>query len=154
MTKNKKIILKNFLEDVWEKGDLSTVDQYIAPAYQVFHDPHDLWEKNTLDIAGFKKRLVQSRHAFPDQKFQIIHMIEEEDKVAVVWRWTGRHKEDIPNFPATDRCLETSGITIYFFRDEKLTGHWQNTDRLGIFQQLQKNAQEFSKLMPQEVASE
>ena len=27
-------------------------------------------------------------------------------------------------------------ITVYYFDGERLTGHWQITDRLGVYQQL------------------
>ena len=33
-----------------------------------------------------------------------------------------------------------SGATVYYFDDEKIVGHWQITDRLGVFQQLRSIA--------------
>jgi hypothetical protein len=29
-----------------------------------------------------------------------------------------------------------SGATVYYFEGERLSGHWQIVDRLGVFQQL------------------
>ena len=34
-----------------------------------------------------------------------------------------------------------SGATVYYFDDsERISGHWQIADRLGVFQQLRRNA--------------
>jgi predicted ester cyclase len=32
-----------------------------------------------------------------------------------------------------------SGITLYYYDDKRICGHWQVVDRLAIFQQLQAN---------------
>jgi predicted ester cyclase len=50
------------------------------------------------------------------------------------------HLGDYPGFPATGRRITMSGATVYFFGEsDKLTGHWQITDRLGVYQQLQRS---------------
>ena len=57
----------------------------------------------------------------------------------MTWLWTGTHLGDLPGFPATGRTIHMSGATVYGFDSEDcLTGHWQITDRLGVFQQLQR----------------
>jgi len=35
--------------------------------------------------------------------------------------------------------VKTSGLTFYSFEDGKLSGHRQQTDRLGVFQQLARS---------------
>jgi predicted ester cyclase len=60
----------------------------------------------------------------------------------MTWLWNGTHRVDLPGFPATGQTIRMSGVTVYMFdSEERLTGHWQVTDRLGVFQQLQRNAQ-------------
>jgi hypothetical protein len=35
-----------------------------------------------------------------------------------------------------------TGATVYSFdRDDRITGHWQVIDRLGVYQQLRRNAE-------------
>ncbi|WP_254621059.1 ester cyclase [Sphingomonas sp. CL5.1] len=137
---SRKTRLKRFIELVWNEGKLDAADGYLAGAYTVVHDPGDPWEGMTLDPAGFKDRVRLSRAAFPDQQFDVQEMLADGGGVAMTWLWAGTHVGDLPGFPATGKPIHMSGATIYFFDDaDRLTGHWQITDRLGVYQQLQRN---------------
>ena len=37
------------------------------------------------------------------------------------------------------RKLYMSGATAYYFQNNRITGHWQIVDRLGVYRQLQNN---------------
>jgi len=132
--------LAAFICHVWDEGDADASDDYVAEAYTVHHDPGDPWEGRTLDRAGFKDRVRKSRAAFPDQKFDIQGLFADGQSVVMTWLWCGTHRGDLPGFPATDEMIRMSGATVYTFnKSELLTGHWQISDRLGVFQQLQRN---------------
>ena len=132
--------LARFIREIWDEGNAEAADDYLAAAYTIHHDPGDPWEGRTLDRAGFKARVRQSRAAFPDQRFDIQALIAEGGDVVMTWLWTGTHRGDLPGFPATGKPIRMSGATLYRFDDEdRLTGHWQITDRLGVYLQLQRN---------------
>ncbi len=133
-----KKILTRFLQEVWTEGNLDAADKYIAPRYTIRHDPGDPWEKKELDLAGFKERVRLSRAPFPDQCFEIQGLFADGDAVVVTWLWTGTHLGDIPGFPATGKPISMSGASVYYFDGDLLTGHWQITDRLGVYQQLRQ----------------
>ncbi|HVV31836.1 MAG TPA: ester cyclase [Vitreimonas sp.] len=132
-------ILERFLDEVWNQGDADAVDRYLAPRYAIKHDPGDLWHGRTLSIAEFKERLAVSRAPFPQERFDAVEMVEQGDVIAVSWTWRGVHSGDIPGFPATGREIEMSGITLYYFEGDRISGHWQIVDRLGVAMQLQAN---------------
>lgn len=134
-----KDILKRFITEVWSNGDIDACERYIAAKYTIHHDPGDPWDKRELDLAGYRERVTLSRAPFPDQFFTIQELVGEGQKVVVSWLWSATHKGDIPGFPATGRRIEMSGITVYFFEQGRLTGHWQVTDRLGVFMQLRQS---------------
>lgn len=137
---SRKRRLAEFIRQVWDNGNLDAVDADLADAYTIHHDPGDPWNGQTLDRAGFKDRVVKSRAAFPDQRFDIQALIAEGDSVVMTWLWSGTHGGDLPGFSATGRVIRMSGATVYGFdQDQRLTGHWQITDRLGVYQQLQQN---------------
>ncbi|HTV07022.1 MAG TPA: ester cyclase [Acidobacteriaceae bacterium] len=93
-----------------------------------------------LDPAGFKHRSRRSRAAFPDQRFDIQGLYADGDAIGITWFWQATHRGDIPGYSATGKIIRMSGATAYFFDSEdRLTGHWQITDRLGVFQQLERN---------------
>ena len=78
------------------------------------------------------------RAAFPDQTFDIQELFADGDAVVMTWLWSATHAGEIPGFPATGRRITMSGATVYYFAGSRLTGHWQITDRLGVYQQLQR----------------
>ena len=85
-------------------------------------------------------RFLNSTQSSPCLEPQILLLVQEligeGDEVAVAWLWTGTHDGDMPGFPATGNVVSMSGLTIYYFEGDRVSGHWQVTDRLGVFQQL------------------
>jgi steroid delta-isomerase-like uncharacterized protein len=127
-----------FIERVWNKGDAGAIAEFLAPAYSIRHDPGDPWEGRTLDIEGFANRLALSRAPFPDQRFEILGMFEDEGSIAMTWNWSATHLGEMAGFAPTGRTITMSGATVYTFdNDNRLTGHWQVADRLSVFRQLQ-----------------
>ncbi len=132
--------LAEFIRQVWDKGHAEAADGYIAGTYTIHHDPGDPWDGKVLDLVGFKDRVRRSRAPFPDQRFDIQGLFADGDDIAMSWFWAATHSGDIPGFPASGKTIRMSGATIYAFDGEdRLTGHWQITDRLGVYQQLRNN---------------
>jgi steroid delta-isomerase-like uncharacterized protein len=140
MVSNAKEILTQFIEEVWSLGRIEASDKYIASRYTLYHDPGDPWDKKELDLEGYKERVRVLRAPFPDQRFEIKGLFADGDAVVVTWFWTATHKGDIPGFPASGKLIKMSGATVYYFDGAKLTGHWQITDRFGVYQQLRQAA--------------
>ena len=135
-----KQLLTEFIHEVWSQGNIDCSDKYLAPRYTIHHDPGDPWDKQELDLEGFKDRVRRSRAPFPDQRFEIQELFADGNAVVVTWLWTATHQGDLPGFPATGRPIKMSGATVYYFEADRITGHWQITDRLGVFQQLRQAA--------------
>jgi steroid delta-isomerase-like uncharacterized protein len=138
MSSNAKEILGQFTREVWSEGNIEASDKYIASKYTIHHDPGDPWEGQELDLAGYKERVKALRAAFPDQFFDIQGFFADGDAVVMTWFWSATHKGDIPGFPASGKQIKMSGATVYYFDGSRLTGHWQITDRLSVYQQLQR----------------
>jgi predicted ester cyclase len=90
--------LAAFIHAVWDEGLVDAADDYIAQAYVIHHDPGDPWHGQTLDRAGFKRRVRQSRAAFPDQRFATQGLFADGDSVAMTWLWRGTHVADLAGF--------------------------------------------------------
>ena len=131
-----KAHVADFFDVVWNRRDVSRLEDYIAPLYAIRSDPGDPWDGRTLTRAEFAERLTISCAPFPDQQFEIVEMVAEEHRVAVDWRWRGTHLADLPGFPASGRIVTISGITIYDFEAGLLRGHRQQADRLSVLRQL------------------
>lgn len=138
-----KRLLETFIHEVWNEGEAAAAERYVAPLYTIHHDPGDPWEGQVLDLAGYVSRVRQSRAPFPDQKFAVQRLCADDGAVNMTWLWSATHLGDIPGFAATGKIIRMSGSTTYFFSPaRKLTGHWQITDRLGVWRQMQANAAE------------
>jgi steroid delta-isomerase-like uncharacterized protein len=131
-------LLTQFLEDVWNAGHVDASEKYLAPKYTIHHDPGDPWDRQELDIPGFKERVRLSRAPFPDQRFTVQDVLADADRVFITWLWGATHRGDIPGFPATGKHITMSGATVYYFENGRLSGHWQIADRLGVFMQLRQ----------------
>jgi steroid delta-isomerase-like uncharacterized protein len=139
MNRNKrKEILAGFFQEVWNDGNIEAADKYLASKYTIHHDPGDPWDKKELDLQGFKDRVRRSRAPFPAQRFFIQELFADGNAVVATWLWKGRHAGDISDFPASGREITMSGITVYYFEGDRIAGHWQVVDRLGVFQQLRQ----------------
>lgn len=132
--------LRRFFDVVWNRGEYDKISEFLAPSYEIRHDPGDPWDGKTLTPDGFRERISVSRAPFPDQRFKVVDMLDGGDRVAVFWTWSGTHKGDLPGFPASGKSIAMSGATIYYFDGGRLCGHWQVADRLGVMQQLSANA--------------
>ncbi len=133
--RNKAAVVR-LIEEVWSEGNLHVADEVLALEYVIHHDPGDPWESKTLSPELFKERVVHARTIFPDLRFRILELIAEGDKVAVSWIFQGTQTGQLPGIPASGRQVDVSGLTIYDFDGDKIAGHWQEIDRVGLMQQL------------------
>jgi len=137
----RKKLLALFLEEVWSQGRIEACDDFIGETYTVRHDPGDPWDGQTLSRNGFKQRVHLSREPLPDQRFTLVSMVEDGDSIAIAWTWAASHTGNVAGFAATGARLTMSGLTLYDFDGEnRIRGHWQVVDRLGVFRQLADNA--------------
>jgi len=76
--KNKNII-RNFIEDIWNKDKIELIPKYIHPRYKA----HRLRSMTTLNgINNVKRNIKNYKHQFPNLKIIIKEMISEGDKVS------------------------------------------------------------------------
>jgi len=137
----RKKLLTSFIEEVWSQGRIDACDDYIGETYTIRHDPGDPWDGQTLSRDSFKERVRISREPLPDQRFTLMSILEDSDGVVIAWTWAASHTGNIAGFAATGTRIIMSGLTLYDFDSEnRICGHWQVVDRLGVFQQLTQNA--------------
>jgi steroid delta-isomerase-like uncharacterized protein len=133
MSEHNKAIVRRLMEEVWNKGNLSLVDELFAPNYED-HDP------STPDFGrgpeSEKKRATLYRNAFPDLRLTIEEIIAEGDTVMARWSCRGTHKGDLGGIAPTGKQINISGITVARLANGKLAEAHVNWDALGLMQQL------------------
>ncbi len=134
--KNLKSILRLYIEQIWNEGDFASIKDYVAPMYEIKSDPGDPWEGQIISLDRFQERVLYSRNAFPDLRFEIQEMIEGDEQAVASWIMSGTHTGDLPQLPATGKPFSITGMTLYYFENGKVCGHWQAYDRLGFLMQI------------------
>jgi len=128
-----KAVLGRYVEEVWIRGNLAAVDDYITSDY-VRHDPG-----LPMPIRGPEgvRQLVHAyRTAFPDINFTVEMVIAEADKVVVLLGVTGTHLGELMGIPATGRPVAITVVDISRFANGKVTEQWASVDNLGMLRQL------------------
>ena len=133
---NKQEFLRAFMSDVWNNQRKDLVEKYVHEFYKIHLDTGDQWEGQTLNHRVFIERLDFSFKSFPDMHFEITSAIEEDHHVAITWILTGTNLGMIGNFPPTKKKIKTNGMTIYYFKEQRIAGHAQVFDRNTVARQL------------------
>ena len=128
-----KAVLDRYVEEVWIRGNLAAVDDYIATDY-VRHDPG--LPAPIRGPEGVRQLVHVYRTAFPDINFTVEMTIAEADKVAVLLGVRGTHLGELMGIPATGRPVAITAMEIFRFVSGKVVEQWVAVDNLGMLRQL------------------
>jgi steroid delta-isomerase-like uncharacterized protein len=131
-TEQNKAIVREFIEALFTKGDLGTVDTYLAEDF-VNHDPPF---GATSDREGMRGAGAMFRAAFPDWHSDIYHLVGEGDLVVEQFTASGTQQGEIMGVPATGRTVTLRGIQVFRIRDGRIVERWGRLDDLGLLSQL------------------
>lgn len=120
-----------FIEEAFNKGNLSIIDEIVHPDYR-YRSPGS--EMN--GIAELKSFISDFRKGFPDLNLKIDEQIIDRDKACTCFTLTGTHMEAFMGVPATKQQVEVHGIVVSRFQDNKIVEDWEVLDQLGLLTQL------------------
>ncbi len=135
-TEDNKAIVRRFFEEGLNQGILALADELNAPNW-VYHDPE---APDVRTIADYKHWFTQIRSAYPNFHVTIEDLVAEGDRVVARYSWRGTNTGDFVTtamqIPATGKQVMATGMSIVRFAGGKGVEVWNQTDSLGIFQQL------------------
>jgi steroid delta-isomerase-like uncharacterized protein len=129
---NKEIVRRFW--GVWEEGNLSLVDELLAPDY-VNHSPGMPGQPEGPE--GVKAVVNMFRSGLPDLKVVIEDVIAEGDKVMMRYKIEGTHEGELFGVQPTGRRVSIESITVERVSGGKIREHWRVTDTLDMMQQLE-----------------
>ena len=127
-----KATFHRWIEEGWNRGDLSVVDQLYAPAYVSHSFPPDF----PPDREGLKQFVTAFRTAFPDLHWTLDDVVSEGEKVIARMTGTGTHRGEFMGVAATGKSFSVNGFLQARFEDGKWAEDWVSLDQLGMLQQL------------------
>jgi steroid delta-isomerase-like uncharacterized protein len=134
LSETNKTVSRRFLEEVWNKGNLTVLNEIIASDH-VNSGPGTLPGLPT-GPEGSKQLVTVYRNAFPDVHFTIDEQIAEGDKVVTRWTAHGTHQGELVGIPATGKSSTVTGINVDRVVNGKIAESWGIFDQFGMMQQL------------------
>jgi steroid delta-isomerase-like uncharacterized protein len=126
-------IAHRWFEEVWNKKRLDAIDEMADPKAvgqgQQFHD-------GLINLEEFRAFAAHLQSAFPDLRVTIDDTIAEGDRVALRWQLQMTHTGQFLRYPATNKKVNISGITIFRMASGKLVAGWDKWDQLGLLEQI------------------
>src|SRR5690348_11038428 len=99
---------RRFAEEVWNKGNMSVVDELIAPNF-VLHDP--ISPTPMQGVEAFKQYIMMYRSAYPDTRFIIEDQVAEGDMAVQRWTAHGTQQGTLMGIPPTGKAVTVAGMT-------------------------------------------
>ena len=124
-----------FIEEVWNKGDMSVADELCAPDI-VRTTPPSIGAV-TNSVEEMKQGIISWRESFPDAKITVDRgMIARGNRVTVQWTFSGTHQGEFMGVAATGKKATSSGISILTFAKGKIVDDYAMWDDLDVWRQL------------------
>jgi steroid delta-isomerase-like uncharacterized protein len=127
-----KALMRNYIEEAWNKGNLDFVDKNFSSDFV----GHGTFHGQPTNRDGVKSVISTIRNAIPDLNITIEDMLAEGTKVASRWVTKGTHKGDLMGAKPTGNKISVSETAVFRVKDGKVVEAWANRDDLGFLQQI------------------
>ena len=127
-----KAIVRHYLEEAWNKGNVGILDELMAPTYARYMSG----QASPLSREGQKQRITTFHRALPDLHLTIEDLIAEGDKVVFRVTVRGTQEGALMGISPTGKQVSVTAIDIARVADGKIVEHWGQMDMLGLLQQL------------------
>ena len=120
MSEEIKARLRQGWDRVWNKGDLTAIDEVYAADVVV----HNGAPGSPAGIEGVKLSVGAFRAAFPDLRFTVEDLIVEGNKSVNRWSLTGTQQGEFRGAPPTGEKMTMSGISMARIANDKIAEIW------------------------------
>jgi steroid delta-isomerase-like uncharacterized protein len=130
---NKALVLRYIQAiDDNDSSDWSVIDEFVAEDFVAQNPP---LPGVSLDRDGLKQAAEIFRRATPG-KHEVPMQVAEDDLVVSRIIGRGVHAGELMGIPASNKQIETDGITIHRIRDGRIVEYWSVVDVAHILQQI------------------
>ena len=125
-------LVRRFLEEAFNQGNLAIVDALLAPN-SISH--HSSWG-TPANRMGLKQLIAMFRTAFPDLNCTVEDEITQDNKVAAHWKIRGTHTGIFLGNPPTSKPILVQGLVYVCIENDQIIESWLMIDQMGMLQQL------------------
>ncbi len=127
---NKKLV-QIFWEQLWNKGDFSSVHAIIAEKF-VLSTP----QGKKYGSTGLEQWISTIRKAAPDIHFEVADVIAEDNKVVTSWNGYGTNSGSFAGRPPTNKTITLSGMSIFQIENNLIVSEELTENLWELMQQL------------------
>ena len=127
-----KALVRSYIEEVWTRGNLASVDIVLGPNYRRHLSP----TTEPLLLEGQKQRISGFRSAFPDVKITIEDVFTEDKYVIFRSTMRGTHRGVFQGIEPTGKPITVTLIDIIRVENGKFVEHWGGPDVFDLLKQL------------------
>ena len=133
MSERNKRLVRRALEEIYARGDLSVVAEFVHRDF-VDHEPSHPELPTGPESVAQTVRSLQS--TFGELRFEVEDEIAEGDKVVQLVTMSGRQTGPLMGREPTGKAFAVRHIYIWRIADDKIVDHWGSRDDLGLLAQL------------------
>jgi steroid delta-isomerase-like uncharacterized protein len=128
-----KAVVRRYLEEVWNQGNLAAIDELVAPTFVLHDNPYP---DDAPGPAGVRSAYAQQSASFPDQHYTIEDIFAEGEKVTVRATYSFTHRTEVAGVPPTGKRIAVRDLNVYRVVDQQIAEQWWAYDVAGMLQQL------------------
>ena len=115
---NKRIV-RRYIEEAVNTGNVGNLDEFISPDYIETLDP----SKKILGVEGARQHIMAVRQTFPDLHLTVEKQISEGDWVATCITARATHQGEWLGMKPTGKKVEITAVNVDKIADGKIVEH-------------------------------
>ncbi len=148
-TENKRII-EQIMEEVWNRGDLDKVEEYITDD-SVEHNPYG----ELAGPEGMRQFVTAIHQTYDDFRIVAHNMIANDNFVSYNYTVEGTQTGSVGELEPTEKTVEIQGVYLARIENGKIVEAWNQFDVMSLLSQLgQLPEQAFVKIRKAQVSRE
>ena len=121
-----KSVIQQFIQTVWNDGDLTRIEEFVSPAYQIPGGGHG--------PAGVRQNVSRFRSAFPDLTVTIDDLVAEEQTVVTWLNLEGTNTGSFKGYAPSGNHVRWWEVAFWQLEEGKIVGGKFAADMLGVRQ--------------------
>lgn len=114
-----KLLIRRFIEEVINTGNVDEIEKFISPDYVEVHEG----TRHPIGIEGAKAHILGVRQTYPDLHLIIEQQIAEGEWVATCITARGTHKGSWLGMKPTGKAVAFTGVNINRVVNDKIVEH-------------------------------
>lgn len=114
-----KTIIRRFVEEIENTGDVSNIREFISEDYMEVHDG----QRYPIGIDGAIDHVLGVRKVYPDLKMTIENQISAGEWIATTYSVSGTFKEEWLGMKPSGKPITFTGVNVDRIVDGKIVEH-------------------------------